>query len=118
MVPFLKNSIGILRQSVMAAAAMRVTYTRLSDGTTKELMAVPGSTQTEADAGDGVIRTDKLHDFIIDIYDLGFVPSAGDSIEFESRTYEVMNPTGGKHYDEIGPFQQMYRIHTKQVYGS
>lgn len=118
MTTFLQNAIGILRQTVQSAAGVTVNYVRLSNSSETELTAVPGSTQTEADNGDGVIRTDRMHDFIVDVADLGFVPSAGDRIEWDSRTYEVMNPTGGKHYDEVGPYQQMYRIHTKQVYGS
>lgn len=116
--PFLQQAVDSLRRSLQSSGGVTVRYAVIG-GSEIELTAIPGNTDTQAEFGDGVIRTERSHDFIIAIEDLGHVPQPGDRIVWDGRTYEVMNPTGlDKHYDEVGPYQQMYRIHTKQVYGS
>jgi hypothetical protein len=114
MQPQLKAAIDSLWRAQKSAAGVTVTYTQ--SGQSKNLTAVPGRTLTEADFGEGVIRTDRMHDFIVNIDEFGLVPQRGDTISWDGRKYEVLNPTGGKHFDEIGPYKQLYRIHAKEVY--
>ena len=114
----LQSSIDLLRQTLSSAAGVTIDYTTVSDGSVYSLTAVPGSTATEADFGDGIIRQDRLHDFIVNVRDLGFEPEPGDTIAYDSRLYEVMQANGLKHFSEVGPYKQMYRIHTRQVSAS
>jgi hypothetical protein len=96
-----------------------VQYTQ--DGLTQPLTAVPGRTAVEMETSDGVVRTDKIHDFIVEVAELaGITPRQGDRITWDQRRFEVMSPgsgTGGKVYEEEGPYKQLYRIHTKEIAG-
>lgn len=108
-------SVNALWLALKQAGGVTVIYTRRSDSTQKNLIAVRGSTATESDLGDGVVRTDRMFDWILKISDLGFEPERGDTIKYIDRLYEVMNPTGGKHVEEQA-LGTLYRIHTKEVY--
>lgn len=79
------------------------------------LTAIPGVTDTEATAADGTVRTMRSHDFVVKISALGRTPERGDAITYDSRKYVVANINGRRHFDEVGPFKQLYRIHTKQI---
>lgn len=114
MTPQVKAAVDSLWRAHKQAAGVTIAYTQ--DGVTKSVVAVPGRTLTEADFGEGVIRTDRMHDFIVNIDEFGLTPQRGDTILWDERKYEVLNPTGGKHYQEVGPYKQMYRIHAKEVY--
>ena len=111
----LQNAVTALHASLKQAAGVTVEYTQ--SGTVVELTAVPGRTTVESEFGDGTVRSDRTADFVVNITDLGLTPAQGDTIVWDSRTYEVMHPAGGKVYEEVGPYRQLYRIHTKEVYG-
>ena len=113
----LQNAISAALKSVRASAGVVVDYTQGAT-TVNDCPAIPGSTTTESEFADGVVRTDKSHDFIIEREDLPFTPAKGDRIVWNTRTYDVMHPANGRVYEDIGPFRQAWRIHTKEVNGS
>lgn len=108
----------VLWSGLSQAAGVTVTYTHTALGISYQVTAVPGRTDIEADQGDGVLRTTRLHDFSIMMDDLQVQPEAGDVITWDQRTYEVNNPASDRYAVEMGPYQQMWRIHTVEVYGS
>lgn len=84
------------------------------------LVAVPAQTIAELELGDGVIRTAKLADWIIKAADLVLRgepawPQVGDRIQCDGRHYEVMNMTGGQHYEKIGMTDIYWRIHSREI---
>lgn len=114
----LANAVNVAFNSLAFAGGVCVTYTQ---GLTihKNVEALPGRTDTESQFSDGTIRTSRMADFIVPIESLfGLVPMKGDTIVWDDRKYEVMHPAGGRVYDEMGPYKQLYRIHTKEVYAS
>jgi hypothetical protein len=80
-----------------------------------QLEAIPGVTQIQYQGSEGDIRTGRLHDFIVWIDDMGGrIPKHGDEITWQDRVYAVSTPAGLRHYEEIGPYKQVYRIHTRE----
>lgn len=116
--PFVQTSLQRLQSSLRAAAGVEVTYTHSSQGVTYSVTAIPGRTDIEADQGDGILRTMRLHDFIVEMADMMYEPSEGDRIAWDDRVYEVNNPASDRYAAEVGPYKQTWRIHTVEVYGS
>jgi hypothetical protein len=113
----LANAVTALHASLTETAGVTVTY---SQGGTNTIIqaAIPGRTSVEAQFADGSVRTEKLFDWIVSQDALpGMKPTKGDVIDWEGRRYEVLHPAGGKVYEEVGPYQQLFRIHTRQVHG-
>ena len=112
----MQNAIDSLRTGLLSSAGVSIAY--VQGATTVNLQAIPGQTKTETDQGDGVVRQYRMADFIVQQSALGLTPARGDTITYDSRRYVVANPSGGKCYDEVGPYAQMYRIHTKEINAS
>lgn len=112
----LQNAVLAMHNTLKAAAGVEVVYTQGS--ATFIVTALPGSTLTDSTFADGSVRTDRSHDFVISMDELFVTPTAGDTIDWDSRKYQVSHPAGGKVFDEVGPYKQLYRIHTKEMNAS
>lgn len=112
----MQNAIGSLIQAVHGAAGGEVTYSR--GATDIVVTAAPGNTLTESTFADGSVRTTRIADFLIKVADLGLTPKQGDRITWDGRLYEVRHPSGGRVFDEAGPYKQLFRVHTVEVNGS
>ena len=109
-------AVDVLWLSQKAAAGVAVTYSR--GATNVSLTAVPGRTITEQDNGDGTVRTMRVVDFVVLKTDLGLTPALADKITWGTRKFAVHMPAGVRHFETIGPYQTMYRIHTKEINAS
>jgi hypothetical protein len=113
----LETAVDALWQAIRPAAGVSVTYTQ--GQTTLTVYAVPGSTPIEVQTVDGVVRTDKTQDFVFQVSDLlGVVPQRGDTVVWDDRNFEVIQPAGGRCYSFSDQYQRMIRVHAKEVYGS
>lgn len=113
----LASAVAAMHASLTETAGVAVTY-RQGGVATIIQGAIPGRTSVEAQFADGSVRTEKLFDWIIPQEALaGAKPAKGDVIDWEDRRFEVLHPAGGKVYEEVGPYQQLFRIHTRQVHG-
>lgn len=102
--------------ALKSSAGVEVSYTQ--DVTTKTLTVVPGRTKTTVETQSGIARSDRLNDFIVEASDLALTPNRTDTIVWGTRKFEVMNTSGGRHYDECDQYGRLLRIHTKEVYAS
>lgn len=112
----MQKAASALWRSVKSSAAVSVTYTQ--DSTSLSLDAVPGTTRVDAESADGMVRTHKEQDFIVNPDDLfGLLPTRGDRIVWGDRTFEVLHVVGGRPYQVSDVYGTMWRIHCKEVYG-
>lgn len=111
----LQNAVNRLHTSLSGVAGVTVIYTQ-NGQTPFEIEAIPGRTTVEAEFADGAVHTDRTLDFVVKIEDFYLTPAKGDVIDWDERKFEVMHPAGGKVFEEVGPYKQLYRIHTKEVY--
>lgn len=112
----MQNAVAGLFASLRGAAGVTVEYTQTSSGIEFQITAVPGRTRFESEFVDGSVRSDSAFDFIMSADDMALTPARGDVIVWDDRRFEVMHPAGGKVFEEIGPYRQLYRVHTKEVY--
>ena len=91
-----------------------VGYTRLSDGSTKNVNATIGKTGFETTDESGFKVSGTIVDFLILAEALGFEPSSGDIIVDSGRKYEVV-PLGNDGPWRWSEPQITYRIHTSDI---
>ena len=108
----LESAINAMWASLATASDASVTYRR--GGISVQLSAIPGRAQTEVDSGDGYVRS-VLNDFIFKSAELGLTPQPGDRIEWQGRHYDVAHMAGGAHYEHVGGWSVLYRVHTREV---
>lgn len=99
-----------------AAAGVAVTY--VQGATSVSLTGVPGRSLTEQESADGVVRTARVADFVFKQSELGLTPRITDTITWGSRKFAVQNPPGGRHFETVGQFSNLTRVHTKEVNAS
>jgi hypothetical protein len=109
----LESALESLWASLATASEVSVTYRR--GGISVQLAAIPGRSQTEVDSGDGYVRSMQLNDFIVKRAELGLTPQPGDRIEWQGRYFDVVHLAGERHYESVGPWSVLYRVHTREV---
>lgn len=109
----LESAINAMWASLATASDASVTYRR--GGISVQLATIPGKSQSEVDSGDGYVRSVQLNDFIFKSAELGLTPQPGDRIEWQGRHYDVAQTAGGNHYEFVGGWPVLYRVHTREV---
>lgn len=113
----LEKAVDALWQAIKPAGGVDVSYSQ--GATTVTATAVPGTTRIDSESVDGIVRTDKVQDFIFKASDLlGLVPARGDTIAWDSRTFEVIQPAGTRQYSYSDQWQKVIRVHTKEINAS
>lgn len=119
MADLLQSGAVWLAGQLQSHAGQTVTYSRSGDSV--ELTATVGP-EDRSTAGDIVLTTVGMRDFLIQAADLEFVedvpvvPQRGDRITWGSAVYEVRPPADGvPHWRWSDPYKLIRRIHTKLV---
>lgn len=120
MTNLIQDGLEWMASQLSAFASDSVDYAR-GDSTLSELPAAIGESEHEDGGSDGTLLMVHSVDFIITAADLilnsaVITPKAGDTVTWESRTYEV-RPFGPERqtWRFEDQHQVMIRIHTKQV---
>ena len=118
MADMLADGAAWLTDRLRSSAASTVAYVR--SGNTATVPATIGQSRFESQDGNGVIEQWESRDFIIKTDELPYgEPRRGDLIIEEldgvATFYEVTAPRGVPVFHWADAFQEVIRIHTKQV---
>jgi hypothetical protein len=107
-----------MNKSLKSVAGITGTYTR--GQASVSVTVVPGRTQAEVAQGALMVKLD-VRDWIVRASELVLAnaqaePKPGDRLSVNGRLYEVMQrSTGVPPWQWSDPYNQVYRIHTKDV---
>ena len=98
-----------------AVRAVPVVYTHVRTGASLSVVAKLARMMTELEQEGSTERGEKLHDFLIFADVLDAEPERKDFITWETRTYMVTHPAGGRVFDYHDSYRMSYRIHSIEV---